>query len=788
MSPSIRIPTELAVLLFMFALVPTQAFALDSDCDGFDDATDNCPMAWQSDQADWDGDGLGDVCDAHSGDSDGIPDVDDNCSRTSNPDQEDFDGDGLGQACDADLDGDGKSKPSDRDLILAASGKSSEDPDWLDYVRMDYNGDGQISVSDVSHFLNVIVPAWNPDPDPLRALDYWDPDADLDGVRDSVDNCWLEANSSQTDSDGDGRGDACDPDLDTDCIDDVGDLCIGLNDPDQADTDNDGFGEFCDCDFDQDLICGSLDDAYFASNSVDLDGDGNHDATDQQIYDAAKAANGGAPGPNGYRDYDGDGWADPFDNCPAVAGLDQSDGDTDGFGDVCDGDVYQTNPPTFMPTTFTIVVLPDTQNYEGSDGTQNFDNGAESIPRVHAEWICQNRASLNIVFATHQGDVVNSPRISGTNEIRPLWSRVSDSMYRIGDCGVPYSVVPGNHDNEHGSEMFQTEYDFTTYLLPEHFPPSRWAGSPYFVEASPALAGCFPPNSCADVNTAEIIDTNVGFSFLHLGVEIGWFNQLEPIEGWLTGRIADHPGLPVMVSSHALARGNSLATPCSWGGGTVLLDGQSEVFFTSGGHYNGEAECLSATSLGNAARVDSFANYQRTTELGYAPGWLWYCTFDIVADDVECRRYSPLNDVFGPPESEYSIANLGLASRFPGNPPWDTDGDGAADPLDNCSQFDNAGQENRDLDVYGDACDCDYDGDGSCDGDVKHVLDDMCMAEPWYVNPIVNCWLRLTSGVTTGVSGFDTDEDGNGVTNWSDVVLYVARFNAGLGPGPAPIP
>ena len=59
---------------------------LDSDGDGFPDATDNCPDVWQWDQADSDGDGLGDWCD--------------NCPSDCNPQQLDADGDGVGDRCD----------------------------------------------------------------------------------------------------------------------------------------------------------------------------------------------------------------------------------------------------------------------------------------------------------------------------------------------------------------------------------------------------------------------------------------------------------------------------------------------------------------------------------------------------------------------------------------------------------------------------------------------------------------------------------------------------------------
>ena len=78
---------------------------------------DNCPWSYNPDQADLDGDDIGDVCDVDV-DGDSVPNEEDNCVETWNPGQEDWNDDGVGDACDDDpppFDADGDGVPDDED-------------------------------------------------------------------------------------------------------------------------------------------------------------------------------------------------------------------------------------------------------------------------------------------------------------------------------------------------------------------------------------------------------------------------------------------------------------------------------------------------------------------------------------------------------------------------------------------------------------------------------------------------------------------------------------------------
>lgn len=196
----------------------------DFDGDGDLNADDNCAFEPNADQADADGDGLGDVCDPRDDrdfDGDGDMNLDDNCPFDPNADQADVDGDGLGDVCDdangLDPDGDGFNNDVDNCPFDANNSQSDADGDGI--------GD---------------------------ACDGQDGrDADNDGTNNDSDNCPFVDNAGQEDTDSDGVGDVCDDDdssgdSDGDGKNGADDNCPFAANADQADSDGDGVGDVCD--------------------------------------------------------------------------------------------------------------------------------------------------------------------------------------------------------------------------------------------------------------------------------------------------------------------------------------------------------------------------------------------------------------------------------------------------------------------------------------------------------------------------------------------------------------
>lgn len=148
----------------------------DTDIDGVQDISDDCPTVQDRDQADSDYDGVGDLCDPtpcveddarsqervetpsdpctttapttqqprvsrDDADGDGVGDGHDNCRGVYNPAQADLDNDGIGDLCDLDMDGDGiRDKASTDKAAILDNCPNLSNPDQRDSDR-DGTGD-----------------------------------------------------------------------------------------------------------------------------------------------------------------------------------------------------------------------------------------------------------------------------------------------------------------------------------------------------------------------------------------------------------------------------------------------------------------------------------------------------------------------------------------------------------------------------------------------------------------------------------------------------------------------
>jgi Calcineurin-like phosphoesterase len=300
---------------------------------------------------------------------------------------------------------------------------------------------------------------------------------------------------------------------------------------------------------------------------------------------------------------------------------------------------------------FSIVALPDTQNY------------AESYPSVfddQAKWIVDNATTERIAFVTHLGDIVdNGPDLD-------QWSNARKSMGLLEQAGVPYGVCLGNHDLQYNNAKYQypttidrsctkfTQLDCSAQHYLENFGPKRFAGKSWFGGGSPSGLSTYQKISIEGI---ELL-------FLHICLD-----QRKGELTWAQQVLDKHPGALVHVSTHRymydfrLVKGLPYPLSTLLGGRytdahygfddklyfndavtagaffSTFVAKNPNIFMVQCGHFDAEYHTTSKNSSGLPVH-EILVDFQTFSPQG-GDGWLRLLNFDLDRGEIRVRTYSP---------------------------------------------------------------------------------------------------------------------------------------------------
>lgn len=310
------------------------------------------------------------------------------------------------------------------------------------------------------------------------------------------------------------------------------------------------------------------------------------------------------------------------------------------------------------PRTFTVVALPDTQIY-ADDHPELFD--------AQTAWIADRVDELGIAFVTHLGDVVDN----GPNERQ--WANADTSLAILDEAGIRYGVAMGNHDNmysdfeyQYGADVDHSCSDVSNDIDcdAEHF---RTWGGPARVDDHDWF-GAESPSGQSHYEVFEF--GGYEFLFLHLAVD-----PRADERSWAEEVLEDHPVALVHLTTHRylydyrivdlmpdplplLTGGRNNALVHSLGGQDLyyvdsitadelfeeLIATHPNIYMVQCGHVDSEFRQESENDAGLPVH-ELMTDFQSFHPQG-GDGWLKTLTYDLDADTVDVRTYSPTLDEY----------------------------------------------------------------------------------------------------------------------------------------------
>ncbi len=293
---------------------------------------------------------------------------------------------------------------------------------------------------------------------------------------------------------------------------------------------------------------------------------------------------------------------------------------------------------------FTLVVLPDTQNYTdssfGASPTYFYDQ---------TRWIRENKETLNIVMVAHEGDIVQHAPVVAE------W-RIASDAFTLLDDAVPYILCLGNHDLANDQSPAP---DARRTLLNDYFPPARFARNPTTEAHSPARGELGFLDAGRSDNFYRTFKGG-GMDFLIIALE---FKPRDRVLAWANRVVAEHPRHHCIVLTHGY-----LDADGSRNLGRYQITGNdsgeiwnkfvkrhANIFLLLCGHRLGEAVLTSVGEAGNPVH-QILLDYQNNYLGKGGAGYLRIMIFHPDEGTIQNLTYSPsMRTYLRRPRSQFTL-------------------------------------------------------------------------------------------------------------------------------------
>jgi hypothetical protein len=278
---------------------------------------------------------------------------------------------------------------------------------------------------------------------------------------------------------------------------------------------------------------------------------------------------------------------------------------------------------------FTIVVIPDTQ-FLARDKSPAFT--------AQTTWIKNHVADKNIVFVTHEGDIVdtyNSPA---------QWANAQAAMSVLDSAGIPWGVTPGNHDM--GQMASPPVYDYSSFLT--NFGPTstHFSGKSWYGGASGTGGSSY-----------QFFTANGTRRFLSIELDSNTLNGSQvPTAAltWAQSVIGSNPGVPTLITMHNYLIPGGLTRTATdsggatspWGPGTYLWNNlirkNPQIFMVLNGHTDTSRFQEDVNDAGGRV-FEALADYQ-SSSTNSSQGYLRVITFNPDKENIHISTISSVSN------------------------------------------------------------------------------------------------------------------------------------------------